>query len=212
MKGLSAVHNNLNHGAARQKLKYVRRENNRLRRELAERDNIIASYEKSISANESDKVKIYDLVKKQREEHDIFLNLMLDSSPDIFVLMDINFKFITGTKGNLQGFGLDIDSLHDKSVMECMYDVLLPESHDNLFINIKNALQTGELFKYNTELAFKNESADNCTITIVPFKNKNGEVIGVMLQLHDITELQAALYNAEKANRAKSDFLAAMSN
>ena len=189
-------------------LENERREKNRLMREIKERDSLISTYRQNATFQE----KLYDMVKKQKDEQDIFLNLMLDKSPDLIVLMDANRKFISGTKSNLRKIGIKADALSGKDFMDSLSAVLSPESYNRLLDNLLDVLEKGEALEYNANTTFQNGAAYYHTIAIIPFRDESGGVIGAMLQIHDITELQKAIDDAEYANKAKSRFLAMMSH
>ena len=189
-------------------LESERREKNRLMREVKERDSLISTYRQNATFQE----KLYNMVKKQKDEQDIFLNLMLDKSPDLIVLMDANRKFISGTKSNLRKIGIKPDALSGKDFMDSLCAVLSPEPYNRLFNNLLEVLEKGEALEYSANTTFQNGTAYYHTIAIIPFRDESGGVIGAMLQIHDITKLQKAIDDAEYANKAKSRFLAMMSH
>ena len=202
-----AVDNNGSYEALAQELKSERREKNRLRRELMARDDIISSYKRSASFQEN----LYNIVKKQKDEQDIFLGLMLDKSPDIIVLMDVNRTFISGTKNSLRKIGVNADALSGKDFMEVISGVLSADSYEALAGNLKSVLEKGEGIEYNANNLLSRGLGNHHTVGIMPLTDESG-IIGAMLQIHDITELKNAIEDAESANKAKSNFLATMSH
>jgi PAS domain S-box-containing protein len=189
-------------------LKNERIEKNRLSREIKERDSLISTYKQNVTFQE----KLYNMVKKQKDEQDIFLNLMLDKSPDLIVLLDANRKFISGTKNYLRKIGIKADALGGKDFMDSLSAVLSAEAYDGLFNNLKDVLDKGEPLEYSANTTFQNGQSYYYKVAIIPFRNEGGDIIGAMLQLHDITQLQKAIDDAEGANKAKSLFLAMMSH
>lgn len=200
--------NNENHEALTEKLQKERREKNRLLREIKKRDSLIATYQQNAIFQE----KLYDMVKKQKDKQDIFLSLMLSKSTDIIVLMDTNRRFILGTKNKLRKIGMNADALGEKDFMESLRAVLSLESYDKLFAALQTVLTTGEALEYSSNAVFKDGQEYYYTIAVIPFQNEDGDVIGVMLQIHDITALQKAIDDAESANKTKSRFLAVISH
>jgi len=189
-------------------LKNERKEKNRLTREIKERDSLISTYKQNVTFQE----KLYNMVKKQKDEQDIFLNLMLDKSPDLIVLLDASRRFISGTKNNLRKIGIKADALSGKDFMDSLSAVLSSEAYDRLFNNLNDVLEKGGAVEYVSNTTLKNGQSYCYTVAMIPFRNESGDVIGAMLQLHDITELQKAIDDAEGANKAKSLFLAMMSH
>ena len=194
--------------ALSEELKNERREKNRLLREIKERDSLIATYKQNATFQE----KLYNMVKKQKDEQDIFLSLMLDESPDIIVLMDTSRKFIAGTKNTLRRIGIKTSALNGKDFMNVLAAVLSAEAYEKLSGNLRKVVETGEAMEYSANTVLRNGQTYFHTTTIIPFRNDEGGLIGVMLQIHDITELQKAIDEAEYANKAKSRFLADMSH
>jgi len=194
--------------ALQRDLQNERREKNKLQREIAERDRIIYSYKQSSSFQD----KLYSMAMRQKEKQDMYLNLMLDKSPNLVVLMDANLKFILGTKNNLRRIGLKADALSEKNFMDSLSSVLPPKPYSRLRSNLRKVLEDGELMEYNASVLLNDGCTYHFATSIIPFKDDAGKVIGVMLQIHDVSELRKAIEDAERANKAKSEFLATMSH
>nr|AGS52090.1 putative response regulator receiver [uncultured bacterium contig00029] len=184
------------------------REIKRLLREIKERDSIIFSYNQSRLFQE----KLYDIVKAQKEKQDAYIRLMLDKSSDIIVLLDAERKYILGTTNNLRKFGVNTDALKEKDFMEGISSALSAKSHNRLFVKLQEVLEKGEALEYNADAMLSDGRTFFQSISIIPFKDDNGSVIGAMIQIHDVTELQKAIEESKQANKAKSEFLATMSH
>ena len=191
-----------------EELKNERREKNRLSREIKERDSLIATYKQNTTFQE----KLYNMVKKQKDEQEVFLSLMLDKSPDIIVLLDRYRKFITGTKSRLREIGVKADALKEKDFMEVLSSVLSAQAYEELSAKLREVLETGVALEYSADTILNSGRINYYTIAIIPFRDDDDNVIGAMLQIHDITELQKAIEDADYANKAKSRFLAVMSH
>jgi PAS domain S-box-containing protein len=192
----------------RKELKNERREKNSLLRKIRERDNIIASYENNKAFKES----LYSVVKEQSELQNTYLQRMLENSASIIVLMDENRKFITGTVKNMRKFGVNTDSLSKVSdCTVCFINVLPEESISRLQTKLKEVMESGESQTYNSKIWIKGTNL-YFTVAIIPFKDDSNAIIGAMIQIHNITEMQRALEAAERANLAKTNFLATMSH
>jgi len=184
------------------------RKSKQLQREIRERDQMISAFKRRDTELEA----LYNLLKRQKGEQDIYLRLMLDNSPDMTVLMDAEHKFILGTDRHLRTFGLDADTLIGKDFVESFSAVLKAESRDMLLENLREFYASGTAREFNAQMSFANGKAYHCEITIIPLKDESGGIIGALLQIQDITELQNAILAAEQANKAKSAFLATMSH
>jgi PAS domain S-box-containing protein len=191
-----------------QELKNVRRETNRIRRELKLRDDMVASHKQSAAFQEN----LYNILKKQRDEQEVFLNLMLDNSPDIIALIDKNQRFIIGTRNNLSLLGLNLSTLTDQDFADSIATVMDVKSHKKLCKHLNTAFEKGKMIEYTAEDVLSDNRTFHNKTTIIPFKDENGEIIGAMLRIHDISELQKAIDDAEHANKAKGNFLAMVSH
>ncbi|MCL2387258.1 MAG: ATP-binding protein [Defluviitaleaceae bacterium] len=140
-----------------------------------------------------------------------FLQMVFDNSRDAIILVDADRKYVSGTKENLRKFGFNVEKLEGRDFLESMAETMPPDSCARVNEHLCRVLKTGEAAEYRATTLKGNETvALECTI--LPFKNNNGEVVGAMFQVHDITNLQQAINNAENANKAKTNFLASMSH
>jgi PAS domain S-box-containing protein len=181
---------------------------NQLNRELKLRDDMVASHKQSAAFQEN----LYNILKKQRDEQEVFLNLMLDNSPDIIVLIDKNRRFIIGTRNNLSLLGLNPGTLTDRDFAESITAVMDAKSSKKLLKHLKSAMEKGKVIEYTAENILNSGQTFHHKTTIIPFKDEGGEIIGAMLRIHDISELQKAIDAAEQANKAKGNFLAMVSH
>jgi PAS domain S-box-containing protein len=155
-----------------------------------------------------------DKLKEEQTKQEKFMNMMLENSSNIIILLDGEGRFAYCTDtflkiAGIQNFGL-VNGLHFSEVFERFHNKDFSE-HANTYISramtehgtIKSeeALDiagSGELRIYNT----------NTTA----MRDKSGKVEGVMLLFHDVTETLQAKEAAEAASKAKSVFLATMSH
>jgi PAS domain S-box-containing protein len=97
---------------------------------------------------------------------------------------------------------------------------LLPSKHCHQPSCPKHRIFKGAgRLEFETVQTRKDGSELPCIMTVTPFLNSNGELIGFIEDFKDITErkqveldLQIAMKEAEAANQAKSEFLASMSH
>lgn len=188
--------------------KKLRRENNKLTREIKERGHVISSYKQSTLSLE----QVYHHVKQQIKERERFVDLMLENSRDTIVLVDVNKHYVTGTLDNLRFFGFDTNNLENRDFTEAVAEALPEESYSRIKSYLERVLVTGAAEEYRTHTILKNGSELDYELAIIPLKDENACVIGAMIHVHNITQLQTAINEAVRANRAKSNFLAAMSH
>ncbi|MDR0197653.1 MAG: response regulator [Oscillospiraceae bacterium] len=143
---------------------------------------------------------------------DIFLRLVFEYTPDTILIMDRNFKYIIGTKNSLGKIGINTDILAGKTFEEITASVLTPDMLTRATATLKNVAESGETVKYNNYEMKLGGKTYVFEIFVIPLKNDGGETIGIMLTMHNTTELNQAIDTAERSSRAKSNFLAKMSH
>jgi len=181
-----------------------RSERKRLARDIRERDNIIASFETQEN--------LYKTLKAQKDSKDNYLDTMLDYSQDIVVMLDIKRNFIFGTRNGLNSIGLDSNVLNRNDFFKNFSQIAHKETVDRMIVNFQNVLEKKEELEYNESIEFKNGNKRHFKIVFIPVKDKKNTITGVMLQLYDVTNMQKIIEDSQKANKAKSIFLAKMSH
>jgi PAS domain S-box-containing protein len=195
----------------------LRRENISLQSQIKKLSRQIALQEKTMIRFEgisATRDRLSLTLKAEQSKQEKYLNMMLENSSNIIILMDGTGHFVYCTNtflkiAGIQNFGL-IDGLHfsevfrkfnnpafsqhsDKYIAQALEEKQTIQNEEVLDIN-----NTGELRIYNTNTTAMRDAA--------------GNVEGIMILFHDITENQRTKDAAEAANRAKSDFLASMSH
>jgi len=194
--------------ALTEELRQVKKEKVKLERKLKEMEYIINSYEQ----NSVFQKNIYEMIKQQNEQQDIFLQLVFEYTPDTILIMDRNRKFIRGTRNTLAKVGINTDSLTEKSFEEIIIPLLPPDMAKGVATALNRVINEGELIKYDRlEVVLKGKRFI-FEVSIIPLKSESDGIIGAMMTLHNITELNEAIEAAERSSRAKSNFLAKMSH
>ncbi|MCL2718645.1 MAG: ATP-binding protein [Lachnospiraceae bacterium] len=194
--------------ALKQELKNERREKNRLLREIKERDSLLATYETSIKFFEN----LSNSFKKRSTEQDTYMRLMLEHSPDIIVLMDTEQKYITGTKRTLKEIGVDTDKLNESNFFDIIAEIVPEDFLTHLLNDFQTVVKNETELGYEKSIVLANGIEYIFTLILFPVRDETSVIIGVMLYVHDITELKRAVDEAEAANKAKTNFLATMSH
>jgi len=185
-------------------LRNERTERKRLAREIRERDNIIVSFE----AQEN----LYKTLKVQKDIRENYLDIILNSTPCTAIMLDVNRNFIFGSRENLKTMGLELSILNKNDFFKSFSQVTHREIIDRMIANFQSVLEKQEILEYNENIEFKNGKKYHFRISLIPVKDKKNSIIGVLIQLCDVSNMQKIIEDLQKASKAKSNFLARMSH
>jgi PAS domain S-box-containing protein len=182
----------------------------KLGRQLANQQNAMVWFKKISATRDGLAAKL----KEEQTRQEKFMNMMLENSSNIIILLDGAgcFAYCTDTFLNIAGiqnFGLIngvyfsevFDRFHNKDFLKRVGLYIDRAKTEHGTIKSEEALDidgSGEFRIYTT----------NTTA----MRDKFGHVEGIMLLFHDVTETFRAKEAAEAASRAKSVFLATMSH
>lgn len=156
-----------------------------------------------------DKYKFHQL---NGDEQVSLINLMLNNTRDIIFLLDAERRFVIGTKDRLHKLGFNTSNIHNRDFLESSKEAMREDSYKRFSTHLLQVLNTGETNKYRAHITLKSGRICDHEVIMIPFINEGKEVVGAMVQVHDITEFQNAIDAAIHANKAKTSFLAAMSH
>ncbi|MDR0991502.1 MAG: response regulator [Ruminococcus sp.] len=202
-------------------------ENGKTTEELGEQ---IKALEKELKKTKRELAAANETILRNRETHETrqvllgiaetekatlehFMGLILSNCPDIILLFDADGKLLYYTDAfmnvsNVGGAaflrGVDFETLLSGTVSPEMTDVL------------RSIFAGGELEQKNFELSeqidFSGSGERSYGVQITAMTDSGGAASGAMVFFYDTTELLSAKQAAEKANEAKSSFLAIISH
>jgi len=187
----------------------LQKENKALARKLKETEYLVSSYEQYAVFQKS----VYESIKKQKSEQDTYLRLIFGNSPDVILVLDANLMYIMGTKNAMRTLGINTDALVGQDVSAVFLQIMPMEWVSALTNDLRGVLSTGAGRRFGRSVTSTRSVEYYFEITIIPIKDdKTGGVTGVILTMHDETNLNEAVLNAERSNRAKTNFLAKISH
>ncbi len=156
--------------------------------------------------------RVRDFNAQEKELQHLYNQLLLSNCPDMIFVFDRSYMFLLGTETSSKFLGYSShNDLADKP-LEFIFGrrfgkeelVLLQETGRAVMENSRPA-------EYDQKLDVDGETVF-LTITISPANNLEGECMGVVIVLHDVTALTLLKDAAEKSSVSKSVFLATMSH
>ena len=193
----------------------LREENLNLQSRLKKLNRALSTLQKTVTRAEAVSAardRLASALNAERSKQERFLNMMLENSPNVILLLDKDGYFAYCTDAflriaGIQNFGL-IDGRHFTEVFERFHN---PDLLSHVKSRVERAIE-----EHNTITGQETINIGNgqrvYNITTTAMRNEDGSVEGILSLYHDVTEALQAKEAAEAANRAKSEFLASMSH
>ncbi|MDR1351920.1 MAG: PAS domain-containing protein, partial [Treponema sp.] len=182
----------------------------KINRQFANQQNAMEWFKKISATRDGLAVRL----KEEQTRQEKFMNMMLENSSNIIILLDGEGKFAYCTDtflkmAGIQNFGL-INGLHFSEVFARFRNDVFSE---NAGAYIGRAMAEQGTVEAEETLDLDGSGVFRIYITnTTAMRDQSGKVEGVMLLFHDVTETLRAKEAAEAASRAKSAFLATMSH
>ena len=168
----------------------------------------------AINAMYETAVSMRDAAAREKDRQYRFNQVMLETLPTLLIMFGTSMKYVIGT-GNLIRTVFHTEHISDLNNLS-MHDIMAGAVSSDWITatenNCRQVLVTKEVMEYSDTIEFLDGETIHVTLTISPAIGADGEVLGVMLLVHDVTELIILKNRAEDASQAKSDFLANMSH
>ncbi len=140
------------------------------------------------------------------------MNLLLENCPDIILLLDKNDCLVYCTNAFLEGAGIRgaglVAGRHFREVFTLF---TAPDWADHFGEMIRQAKAERRTVSSDVDSGLSG-STRNFEVKVTPMLGEDGTAEGSLTLFHDVTDVMRAKQQAERANRAKSDFLATVSH
>jgi PAS domain S-box-containing protein len=157
--------------------------------------------------------RIRDFNESEKELQYFYNRLLLQACADIIFVVNRDMEIVLATNNFADFLGIsEFDATLRRPLEAVLASRLSPKQIANLTGRCREVLQTSLSVCYNQMLALSDGNELAVDISLSPAVDKNGTLHGVVLVIHDITELYKAKEKAEDASLAKGIFLANMSH
>lgn len=191
-------------------VKQLKKELKKAQREIKRLENENSIY---LQLNEK-ALQIREHNEEEQARQQQYINLILGSSPMIFLLVDQELRSLMATESFYKKSSFTKAQIHAGVYICDLFCGLLDEAaRENMAEKVRQSMQKRMEYHYVERMGLEGNGRERIyDVEIKPAVSTKGELIGAVLVFSNITELVRAREAAESADRAKSNFLANMSH
>ncbi len=190
------------------RIKVLETEGNKLRRELRSSEKRISIFK----LNAETQSNMNKTISNEKLKQEMYVRLLLESCPDIIFIIDEKKKFLLSTNSITEIIDIDdVSILQGRELAQIVERYAPPVFTEEMILSITSIIDNNEEIKSGRRFEVS-AAGKQYEVNLLSFLKDNGLFAGVLVVMHNITELNQARDEAIQANMAKSDFLASMSH
>ena len=172
----------------------------------SEFDNLLSLFKQAAEKLESS--------EREKERQMRLTQMLCENCPEDIVLLDKNLTVLLCTSSVNVRFDREVMG---GAILDIVNDAFGEDFERQIETGLMDVLRTGESYSFDTRLYNRlmrdvDKQAFHFSIRLSPTFDDDGDLSGILLLAHDITQMHNANVQAEDATRAKSNFLANMSH
>ena len=200
------------------KVEELSAENEKLRREMKKQDRELRLLKTLLDRNRltaEAKDNMSRAVYAKRIKLERYLNLLMESSPDIILLLNEKLQLVYCTNSFLKSCGIStFGFVSEKYYKELLGPYIEAAAIERLEAAFERTFEEKKTVHLTEVIDFsQRENHRNYSIQVTPMLvAASGRAEGLVVSFYDTTDLYTARNEAERASNAKSDFLATVSH
>jgi signal transduction histidine kinase/CheY-like chemotaxis protein len=185
-------------------------ENKKLNRALSYEKNTIERLRLSYTSRDN----LNAVLEAEKSRMEKYMNLLLSSSPDIMLIFDNEGMLVYCSDSFLKLRRIpSFRMIVGRHYREIFVSDRFPEFSGRVYQAFESVFSLNSAFTFEERIDISGgDSLKDYTFSLTPMLDDNGKAEGALALFHDTTEFTIARREAERANAAKSDFLATISH
>ncbi|MDL2313557.1 response regulator [Desulfovibrio sp. OttesenSCG-928-C14] len=193
-----------------EELLFLRQENRRLTRQVKSLQSLM-DRSRIASAAQAARDAAVSAEKTKQEK---YLNLLLENSPDIIIMLDRDGRFAYCTAAFLRRAGFShFSQVNGRPYLEVFKSFAEREWLERIHAKFTKAMTEKQTAVIEEDLDIgRSGNPRNYSIHFTPMLDEMGNAAAAIALFHDMTDIVRAKEQAERASKAKSNFLSNMSH